>query len=90
MCSREELDRTSHRPYSPGFYFGRQQAKQETRNGGDPRHWEFIGVVEGWQDGVAQCSQRGKFCLGDTIEALTPLGERVTLTPEWIKNELGE
>ncbi|MDM8202336.1 peptidase U32 [Gemmiger sp. An87] len=86
----EELDRTSHRPYSPGFYFGRQQAKQETKNGGYLRHWEFIGVVEGWQDGVAQCSQRGKFCLGDTIEVLTPLGERITLTPEWIKNELGE
>lgn len=86
----EELDRTSHRPYSPGFYFGRQQAKQDTKNGGYVRHWEFIGVVDGWQDGIAQCTQRGKFNLGDTIEVLTPLGDCVTLTPEWIKNERGE
>lgn len=86
----EELDRTSHRPYSPGFFFGRQQAKQDTQNGGYVRHWEFIGVVEGWQDGVAQCVQRGKFSQGDTLEILTPLGECITLTPEWIKNEQGE
>ena len=86
----EELDRTSHRPYSPGFYFGRQEARQETKKGGYVRHWEFIGVVDGWQDGVAQCTQRGKFQLGDTIEALTPLGECITLTPEWIRNEQGE
>lgn len=86
----EELDRTSHRPYSPGFYFGRQDAKQETKKGGYVRHWEFIGVVESWQEGVAHCTQRGKFQLGDTIEVLTPLGERITLTPQWIKNDQGE
>ena len=86
----EELDRTSHRPYSPGFYFGRQDAKQETKKGGYVRHWEFIGVVDSWQEGVAHCTQRGKFQLGDTIEVLTPLGERITLTPQWIKNDQGE
>ena len=86
----EELDRTSHRPYSPGFYFGRQEAKQDTKNGGYVRHWEFIGVVDGWQDSIAECTQRGKFSVGDTIEVLTPLGDCITLTPEWIKNERGE
>ena len=78
----EELDRTSHRPYSPGFYFGRQDAKQETKKGGYVRHWEFIGVVDSWQEGVAHCTQRGKFQLGDTIEVLTPLGGRISLTPQ--------
>jgi putative protease len=46
--------------------------------------------VEGWQDGVASCQQRGKWSLGDTIEALTPRGDSIVLTPDWIKNAQGE
>ncbi|MEG2435845.1 MAG: U32 family peptidase C-terminal domain-containing protein, partial [Ruthenibacterium sp.] len=30
------------------------------------------------------CTQRGKFSLGDTLEALTPAGECITFTPEFI------
>ncbi len=82
----EELNRTSHRHYSPGFYFGREKATQDTQTGGYVRQWEFIGVVEQWQDGVAVCTQRGKFCKGESIEALLPTGETVTITPEWIRN----
>ena len=82
----EELNRTSHRRYSPGFYFGREHATQDTKTGGYVRQWEFIGVVEKWEDGVAFCTQRGKFSRGETIEVLVPNGENVTLTPAWIKN----
>jgi putative protease len=85
-----ELTRTSHRHYSPGFYFGPEQAKQNTASASYVREWEFVGTVEGWQDGVASCQQRGKWSLGDTIEALTPRGDSIALTPEWIKNEQGE
>ena len=85
----EELNRTSHRHYSPGFYFGKEQA-QQTPSHTYVRDWDFIGTVDGWDKGVAHCTQRGKFNLGDAIEVLQPDGSVVTLTPEWIENAEGE
>lgn len=85
----EELNRTSHRHYSPGFYFGREQALQ-TPSHTYVREWEFVGTVDSWADGVAHCTQRGKFSLGDTLEALQPDGTVAVLAPAWICNEAGE
>ena len=85
-----ELTRTSHRPYSPGFYFGPDKARQNTSSASYIREWEFVGTVESWENGVASCQQRGKWSLGDTIEALCPDGTSIPLTPAWIKNEAGE
>ena len=86
----DELDRTSHRRYSPGFYFGAGRARQDAKTGGYIRHWEFVGVVESWREGIARCTQRGKFTLGDELEALTPAGEVVALAPAWLRNAEGE
>ena len=86
----EELTRTSHRHYSPGFYFGREQAKQSTDSAAYIRDWEFVGTVDGWENGIASCQQRGKWSLGDRLEALCPDGRSIPLTPEWIENEAGE
>ena len=86
----EELARTSHRHYSPGCYFGAQQARQTTDSATYIRDWEFVGTVESWNDGVASCQQRGKWTLGDQLEALCPDGRSIPLTPAWIKNEAGE
>ena len=85
-----ELTRTSHRHYSPGFYFGREQAKQATDSATYIREWEFVGTVDSWENGIAHCQQRGKWSLGDTLEALCPDGRSIPLTPEWIENETGE
>ena len=85
-----ELTRTSHRHYSPGFYFGREQARQATDSATYIREWEFVGTVESWENGVASCQQRGKWSLGDTLEVLCPDGRSISLHPEWIKNEAGE
>lgn len=86
----EELTRTSHRHYSTGFYFGCEGATQNVRQGGYIREWEVVGVVEQWYDGQAVCTQRGKFQLGDTLEALTPSGKVVCFTPEIIRDAQGE
>ena len=86
----DELNRTSHRHYSPGFYFGREQARQATDSATYIREWEFVGTVDGWENGVASCQQRGKWSLGDTLEALCPDGRSIPLNPEWIENEAGE
>lgn len=80
----DELTRTSHRKYSTGFYFGRDGAQQETKHGTYVREWEVVAVVDDWNDGILSCTQRGKFLLGETLEALLPSGECVCFTPEFI------
>lgn len=86
----DELTRTSHRHYSPGFFFGPEAARQSTDSAAYLREWEFVGTVESWENGVAHCQQRGKWSLGDTLEVLCPDGRSIPLAPEWIKNEAGE
>lgn len=85
-----ELGKTSHRHYSPGFYFGPEGAKQHTENVGYIRDWEFMGIVDHWENGIAHCIQRGRFFAGEEIEALIPGEPCRKLTPEWIRNEEGE
>ena len=85
----EELNRTSHRHYSPGFYFGKEQALQ-TPSHSYVRDWDFVGTVDNWENGIASCTQRSKFCQGDTLEVLQPDGTVIPLTPAWIRNEEGE
>ena len=82
----EELTRTSHRHYSPGFYFGPEHATQSPSRPGYIREWEFVGVVEEWALGRAFCTQRGKFTLGEELEALTPEGKMISFTPQWIQD----
>lgn len=86
----DELGRTSHRHYSPGFYFGSERAAQSPGRGGYIRGWELVGTVEEWYDGRAFCIQRGKFTLGETLEVLCPDGAVLPLTPAWIEDGEGE
>ena len=46
--------------------------------------------MDSWENGVAHCTQRGKFAVGDSIEILQPDGSVVKLTPAWIENADGE
>ena len=85
----DELTRTSHRRYSTGFFFGPEGATQNAAAGGYIRRWEPVAVVERWENGFAACTQRGKFTLGDTLEALTPEGKMISFTPQVIFNEEG-
>lgn len=85
----DELMRTSHRRYSTGFYFGPEGAVQNVATGGYIRQWEVVGVVDHWENGRATCTQRGKFELGDTLEALTPDGKMIPFKPEIIYNDEG-
>ncbi|MEG2770599.1 MAG: U32 family peptidase C-terminal domain-containing protein, partial [Oscillospiraceae bacterium] len=71
----EELEKTSHRRYSKGFYYGRDEAIQNETTGGYYKTWDVMAVVEKCENGKIYCSQRGKFFKGDTLEILTPNGE---------------
>ena len=93
MCPErvlDELTRTSHRTYSTGFYFGAEGAVQNTQQGGYIREWELVGVVDSWDNGIASCTQRGKFSLGEPLEILMPGGESIEVKPAFILNEDGE
>lgn len=61
---RDEVYKISHRVYSTGFYFGRQGAVQEYASNGYIRQYEWIAVVEDYQDGVATVTQRNRFYPG--------------------------
>ncbi len=85
-----ELTKTSHRNYSTGFYFGKEGAVQETKTGKYIKEWEVIAVVDNWENGIACCTQRGKFSLGDELEALMPNGKTLSFVPSNILNDVGE
>ena len=85
----EELTKTSHRQYSTGFYFGRDNATQTTDSSTYIREWDLLAVAESWENGTLYCSQRGKFVVGDEIEVLQPDGSVFKFTPEKIYDEEG-
>lgn len=86
----DELQKTSHRRYSPGFYFGPEKAVQNLSTSSYQRDWQVLAVAQSWEAGVATCTQRGRFTLGEELEFLLPSGETFRLTPDWIENEAGE
>lgn len=86
----EELERTSHRPYSAGFYFGKPSATQTPTCGSYIRKWQVVGIVVGEKDGKIICEQRGKFAKGTELEALLPKDGTLRFTPDIIWNGDGE
>ncbi|MFV0412292.1 MAG: peptidase U32 family protein [Oscillospiraceae bacterium] len=86
----QELSRTSHRPYSSGFFLGPEGATQSPRQSNYIREWQLVGVVQRQQGGWAVCEQRGKFTLGEPLEALTLGGRCVQFVPGAICNGEGE
>ena len=84
-----EPEKLSHRPYCTGFLFGRPEDGQRVP-GGYIRAWEAAGVVEGWERGRLLCSQRNKFRVGDTLEALLPGRPPVVIPVEDLRDGAGE
>ena len=84
-----ELEKSSHRRYSPGFYLGPQFAVQNVTDDRYERGWQIVAVVEGWENGVARCTQRGKLLLGERVEALLPSGEVLQFVPDWLRDADG-
>lgn len=85
----QEISRTSHRPYSSGFFLGPQGASQSPHQQGYIREWQPVAVVLEQKDGRIYCQQRGKFVLGDRLEVLLPSGETHSFTPDriWEKDD---
>jgi len=87
----EEVEKAGSRELTTGFYFGNPgKAGQDTERSTIERAYDFVGVIkEALPDGWLLVEQRGKFCVGDTLETLTP-GETGEFTITDIRTPEGE
>ena len=68
----EEVEKTSHRRYTTGFYFGAKD-KEYIEDSMPIQSYEFMAIVkEDEKDGFAIIEQRNKFEIGDELEVLSP------------------
>jgi putative protease len=68
---RDEVEHVSHRIYSTGFYYG--QPGQYTEHSRYIREWQVCAIVESCDEtGLARCSLRNKFRMGDSLQAVGP------------------
>ncbi len=68
---RDEVDKVSHRIYATGFYFG--HPGQYTENSRYIREYQVSAIVESCdENGLALCSLRNKFSVGDQLEVVGP------------------
>ncbi|MCD7946723.1 MAG: U32 family peptidase [Oscillospiraceae bacterium] len=68
---RDEVEKVSHRPYATGFYFG--EPGQYTEDGRYIRDWQVMALVLSCDEqGLARCSLRNKFAVGDALELIGP------------------
>ncbi len=73
----EEIDKAGSRAYTTGFFYGNPREQgQDTVRGKVERTYDFVGVVKAptGEDGWTLFEQRGKFCVGDSLEVLSPDG----------------
>lgn len=86
----DEVYNVSHREYCTGFYFGTYDAKQVYESSGYVRSCDFVGVIDGADDGRVLLTQRNYFTLDDELEVLIPGCEPVRFMAEHLYNSAGE
>ena len=87
---KNEVFKVSHRPYCTGFYFDHPNACQYYPDSGYVREYDFVGVVDGYENGTLHLTQRNYFTKHDKLESLSPDSEPVEFKPEHIYNEQGQ
>lgn len=88
--AKQEVFKVSHRHYCTGFYFGHPNVCQFYENSGYFREYDFVGVVNGYENGVLDITQRNYFTLDDELEILPPLGMPMRIHPTEMYNLKGE
>ena len=86
----DEVYNVSHREYCTGFYFGAYDAKQVYESSGYVRSCDFVGVIDGADNGRVLLTQRNYFTADDELEVLIPGCEPEKFTAEHLYNSLGE
>ena len=86
---RQEVEKTSHREYYTGFFFGRQDG-QHREDGGYQRPWDLCAMALGERSAWGPLfSQRNKFSLGDELELVDPEGPPQAFTLESLLDQEG-
>jgi len=85
-----EVFTVSHREYCTGFYLDREDAVQFYEDSGYVREYDFIGVVNGFENGIADITQRNYFTINDEIEIIAPRQKPQKLTIKSMRNEKNE
>ena len=87
----EELEKTSHRRYTTGFYFGADD-KEYLKDSMPVQTAVFIAkVVEDAKDGIVKVEMRNRFKVGDELQVLSPDDNFLkTIKISKIINEKGE
>ena len=70
---KKELEKTSHRQFTTGFYFG-DKDKESSKEGSYVRNYDFVGVVESCspEKKELEIKARNFFRSGDELEILDP------------------
>ncbi|MBO4926284.1 MAG: U32 family peptidase [Clostridia bacterium] len=84
----KEVRKCSHRPFNTGFYFGPPSPAAGAE--GFAQEMEYVGQVEGWENGVAAVRIKNRFYVGDTLELLCPAGAFPFRVEEIILSDTGE
>lgn len=82
---QEEMKKISHRPYGTGFYYG--MPAQHLKQGGYIRTYEVAAVVDGWENGWLETTQRNRFYPDTELDVLEPGEKPFTFTPYRLLNE---
>ncbi len=86
-----ELEKVSHREYTPGFYFGKPDGNQQLYTSNTYiQDYTIVGVVKEYKDGVATVMQKNRFFRGDELEVIRPDGDGFSFVADDMKNDAGE
>lgn len=85
-----ELEKTSHRLFTTGFYFG--DAEENLASSTPVQSHEFVGVVKSCENGITTIEQRNFLQEGDEVEVLSPNASVFNKTFKIVdmKNDAGE
>jgi len=80
---KAEIAKCTYRQFTTGFYFGKPNEETQIYDSNTyVNEYIYLGIVEQVEDGMAQITQRNKFCVGDVIEVMKPDGRNVTAKVE--------
>ena len=88
----EEIGKAGSRAYTTGFFYGNPREQgQDIQRGKVERSHDFVGVIKAKTDQSRWTlfEQRGKFCVGETLEVLSPHGVS-TIVVEGLRTPEGE
>ncbi len=87
----EEIGKVSHRMYTTGFYFGKEDATQCYEDSQYIREWEVTGLISGqMQEGRVGFRLKNRFFAGDTLELIRPNHAPYRFSVDTVYNQAGE